>query len=160
MLPDSRGQWSALGGPFSGPLRGLSSGVGQQPRVFTARAGQEGGWAGGCSEMVDVGVAGRGVTRVGLQVRLPGKVVVVTESRRSEKEPVLLEEEPWAQVVTGWSGRTVSLEGSPRCLCARHVGAQWGEGRVGRAGWRCGEKGVRCCLQVSWGSEKMRPQRV
>ena len=44
--------------------------------------------------MVDVGVAGRGVTRVGLQVRLPGNVVVLTESRRSEKEPVLLEDEP------------------------------------------------------------------
>lgn len=48
---------------------------------------------------------------------------------------------PLAQIVTGWSGRTVSLEGSPGCLCARHVGAQWGEGRVGGAGWRCGEKG-------------------
>ena len=83
-----------LGGPFSGPLRGLSSGLGQQPRVCTAGAGQEGGWAGGCSETVDVGVAGRGVTRVGLQARLPGEVVVLTESRRLEKEPVLLEDEP------------------------------------------------------------------
>lgn len=44
---------------------------------------------------------------MGLQVRLPGKVVVVTGGQTvKEKEPVLLEEEPGAQVVTGWSGRT------------------------------------------------------
>lgn len=38
-------------------------------------------------------------------------------------------------------------------MLAQWVRAEW----AGR--WRCGEKESGCCLQVSWGSEKMRPQR-
>lgn len=96
---------------------------------------------GGC------GVVGRGVTRVGLQARLPGEVVVLTESSRSEKEPVLLKDEPglrhaalgpgchrvvWEDSQSPREAQGVCVQGM---LGLSGVRAEWGE-----AGWRCGDK--------------------
>ena len=95
--------------------------------------------------MVDVGVAGRGVTRVGLQARLPGEVVL-TESSRSEKEPVLLKDEPGLRHAASGPGcHRMVWEDSQSPREAQGVCVQ---GMLGLSGARAGG----CRVEV-WGEE-------